>query len=59
MRQVVHYLLQTLQAAGKERAILFTPESNTPARRAYESIGFSAVGDYAVFLLSAPKDVSG
>ena len=57
-RQLVHYLLRTLRAAGKDRAILFTPETNTPAQKAYESIGFSAVGDYAVFLLSAPKDMS-
>ncbi|HWE24252.1 MAG TPA: GNAT family N-acetyltransferase, partial [Myxococcales bacterium] len=45
-RCVVAGALQSALARGASRAILFTPESNLPARRSYEALGFSVVGDY-------------
>ena len=36
--------------AGVSKAVLFTPTSNVPAQKAYESIGFKAVGRYGVRL---------
>jgi uncharacterized protein len=47
-RCVVAGALQAAAAQGASRAVLFTPESNTPARRSYESLGFSVVGDYGL-----------
>jgi predicted GNAT family acetyltransferase len=35
---------------GAHRSVLFTGESNLPARRAYESLGYEAVGDYGLLL---------
>lgn len=47
-RCVVAGALQSALARGASRAILFTPESNLPARRSYEALGFSVVGDYGL-----------
>jgi ribosomal protein S18 acetylase RimI-like enzyme len=47
-RCVVAGALQAAAAQGASRAVLFTPESNTPARHSYESLGFSIVGDYGL-----------
>jgi uncharacterized protein len=47
-RAVVAGALQSAASQGVRRSILFTPESNLPARRAYESLGFSIVGDYGL-----------
>jgi predicted GNAT family acetyltransferase len=37
---------------GAERAILFTEETNAPARAAYEALGFRVVGDYGLVIFS-------
>lgn len=38
----------SLLVAQPERAVLFTPETNAPAIRAYESLGFRRVGEYGL-----------
>ena len=58
-RCVVAGALQSAAAQGASRAILFTPESNHPARRSYESLGFSVVGDYGLLRLEIAKSVHG
>ena len=50
-RAVVAGALQSAASQGVRRSILFTPESNLPARRSYESLGFSIVGDYGLLRL--------
>ena len=50
-RAVVAGALEAAAAQGASRAILFTPETNLPARRAYESLGFAVVGDYGLIRL--------
>ena len=47
-RCVVAGALQSALRAGAARAVLFTPESNVPACRCYEAIGFTVVGDYGL-----------
>jgi RimJ/RimL family protein N-acetyltransferase len=47
-RCVVAGALEAAASQGASRAILFTPEANLPARRSYESLGFSVVGDYGL-----------
>jgi uncharacterized protein len=47
-RSVVAGALQSAFAEGASRAVLFTPEANLSARRSYESLGFSIVGDYGL-----------
>jgi RimJ/RimL family protein N-acetyltransferase len=47
-RCVVAGALQAAASQGASRAVLFTPEANLPARRSYESLGFSVVGDYGL-----------
>ncbi len=51
-RCVVAGALLSARAQGVPRAILFTPEPNLPARRAYESLGFSIIGDYALLRMT-------
>ncbi|HLT38978.1 MAG TPA: GNAT family N-acetyltransferase [Enhygromyxa sp.] len=46
--------LLAIRETGVSTAILFTGESNTPARRAYAALGFRRVGDYGLLLLRAP-----
>ena len=36
---------------GANRAVLFTPEENAPARAAYEALGFRVIGDYGLVIL--------
>ena len=50
-RAVVAGALQAAASEGVSRGVLFTPETNLPARRAYESLGFSVVGDYGLIRL--------
>jgi len=50
-RCVVAGALQSALSTGASRAVLFTPESNLPARCAYESVGFEVVGDYGLIPL--------
>jgi len=47
-RAVVGGSLLAARARGTSRAVLFTPERNLPAQRAYESLGFRPIGDYAI-----------
>ena len=42
--------LLAVRDEGVDRSVLFTPESNGPARRCYENLGYQAVGDYSVTL---------
>jgi len=51
-RAVVAGQLVDVQRTGVRRAVLFTGRDNTPARRAYEGLGFRIVGDYALILFS-------
>ena len=44
--------LQAAASQGASRAILFTPESNLPARHSYESLGFSLIGDYGLIRIA-------
>jgi len=47
-RAVVGGSLLAAREAGIVRAVLFTPETNHAAQRAYESLGFRPIGDYMV-----------
>jgi len=47
-RCVVAGALQAAASQGASRAVLFTPEANLRARRSYQSLGFSVVGDYGL-----------
>lgn len=51
-RAVVAGSLLTAQAQGVERSILFTALDNLAAQRAYRSIGYRSVGEYALVLFS-------
>ena len=53
-RAVVAGALLSAREKGVRRAILFTDETNWPARRAYEAIGFDLVGDFGLVLLAHP-----
>ena len=56
-RAVVAASLLDAQAEGVERAILFTGKDNTPARRAYEALGFRHIGAYRLVLLHTPVEM--
>lgn len=47
-RRVVAALLARGRTQGATRAILFTGEENIAAQKAYEALGFRAIGDYAI-----------
>ena len=49
-RAVVAGSLLEARRAGARRAVLFTDEDNRSARRAYETLGFRAVGDYGLVI---------
>lgn len=49
-RALVAGALLSARSRGAERAVLFTEEDNTPARRAYEALGFGVVGSYGLCL---------
>lgn len=51
-RAVVGGSLLAARDAGVRRAVLFTPERNHAAQRAYESLGFRPIGDYMVALFA-------
>lgn len=42
------------RAEGVEKAILFTPQSNIAAQKAYTALGFQYIGDYCIVLLHNP-----
>ena len=50
-RAVVAGSLLDAKAAGVRDALLFTEMSNTPAQKAYESLGFEHIGDYGMVVL--------
>ncbi|MCC6360932.1 MAG: GNAT family N-acetyltransferase [Phycisphaerales bacterium] len=50
-RAVVAGALLAAREQGVERAILFTEHTNTPARRAYDALGFQRVGDFRLLFL--------
>lgn len=52
-RSVVAGALRAAADNGTRRAVLFTDSGNTPARRAYESLGFCEIGGYGQFLLAS------
>jgi GNAT superfamily N-acetyltransferase len=54
-RCVVAGSLLQARTDGAERAILFTAETNWPARHAYEALGFRAVGDYGLMFFTATR----
>jgi RimJ/RimL family protein N-acetyltransferase len=56
-RAVVAGALQTAASEGVTRAVLFTGESNTPAQRAYQGLGFRRVGDYGIVLFASKVHV--
>ncbi len=49
-RSVVAGSLLDAARRGAHRAVLFTGETNRAAQRAYEALGFEAVGDYGLLL---------
>jgi GNAT superfamily N-acetyltransferase len=49
-RAVVAGSLRMAQRSGVTSGVLFTGEDNMWARRAYESLGFEAIGDYGLIL---------
>jgi GNAT superfamily N-acetyltransferase len=49
-RSVVAGSLLRARDQGVAKAILFTGATNGPARRAYEALGFQAIGDYGIAL---------
>jgi predicted GNAT family acetyltransferase len=52
-RAVVGGSLLAARETGTRRAVLFTPEHNHAAQRAYESLGFRPIGDYAITIFLA------
>jgi predicted GNAT family acetyltransferase len=46
--------LLAARAAGVQRSVLFTAETNLPARRAYAALGFTRIGDWALIFLKDP-----
>ncbi len=53
-RAAVAASLLGVKADGIQTAILFTGESNIPAQKVYEAIGFQHIGDYRITLLKEP-----
>jgi ribosomal protein S18 acetylase RimI-like enzyme len=54
-RAVVAVSLLDAHAESVEHALLFTAETNVPAIRAYESLGFRRIGDYRLVFLRKPR----
>lgn len=52
-RAVVGGSLLAARTTGTSRAVLFTPERNDAAQRAYESLGFRPIGDYTITIFAA------
>lgn len=53
-RAVVAGALLAARADGVRRSVLFTGETNIPARRAYAALGFTRVGDWALIFFEEP-----
>jgi predicted GNAT family acetyltransferase len=56
-RCVVAGSLRDARDRGVSRASLFTPRTNAPAQRAYRSLGFETVGEYALIFFAEPVAV--
>lgn len=57
-RAVVAASLLDARQEGVELAVLFTGDSNLPARKAYSALGFQRVADYRLSILGEPKTIS-
>jgi ribosomal protein S18 acetylase RimI-like enzyme len=57
-RCVVAASLLDARSEGVEKAILFTPNSNIAAQKAYTALGFQYIGDYCIVLLQSPLSVT-
>jgi RimJ/RimL family protein N-acetyltransferase len=55
-RAVVAASLLDARAQRVATAILFTPEDNIPAQRAYEALGFRHIGSYRIVLFRSPLE---
>jgi predicted GNAT family acetyltransferase len=55
-RAVVAASLLDVRAEGVTTAILFTPEDNIPAQKAYEALGFRHIGSYRIVLFRSPLE---
>ncbi len=55
-RAVVAHSLLDAGRRGISTAILFTPEKNYPAQKAYEALGFERIGDYRLLFLKSPTE---
>lgn len=58
-RAAVAASLLAAREGGTEKAILFTGEENTPAQKAYQSLGFRQIGDYRLLILNRPFSLRG
>ena len=57
-RCVVAASLLDARTEGIEKAILFTPNSNIPAQKAYTALGFQYIGDYCILILQSPLSMT-
>ncbi len=55
MRAALLECLRRMQTAGMNRVCVSTGETNTPARRLYESVGFRVVNRYLDYVKSVKK----
>jgi ribosomal protein S18 acetylase RimI-like enzyme len=55
-RAVVAASLLDARVEGVTTAILFTPEDNIPAQKAYEALGFRHIGSYRIVLFRSPLE---
>jgi RimJ/RimL family protein N-acetyltransferase len=53
-RAVVAGALLVARAGGVRRSVLFTGDTNEPAKRAYAALGFERVGDWGLLLMKTP-----
>ena len=53
-RGVVAGALLRARERGVRRSVLFTPIENAPAKKAYRTLGYERVGDYALLLFADP-----
>lgn len=47
---MLHMLRDCIEVHGHKKSILFTGETDIPAQRLYESIGYERIGDFALIL---------
>jgi GNAT superfamily N-acetyltransferase len=57
-RSIVAGQLLIAKRRGVSRSILFTGEENTPAIKAYSSLGYRVVGEYGLVRLREPRPIS-